>query len=379
MYLHKRGRIYWSEFTRKGKRYQFSTGKQSKAEAREFVEKMMAVTAAPDYDRAIQIARAVFADSASPTVPWESVWQKYEETATTLGRNRISETSRRKRKNAIDKFVAWLAENHPNVTHAAQVSATLAAEYAQHLAALGRTPKTRINILGDLGALWNVLEKVSDDVKNPWKNLNPKNLGGQRLEAFTPEQERALFAAAKRVGKDWFPVCMILRHTGLRYHDVARLRWDEIHGLDAGGDARQHENGGGSAAVIRVRPKKTTRHGITVAIPLIEEARQALLEIRDDGRAGDYCFPVHAHNWGVNTGLKRVLNFQEVLAAAGISGRGYTIHSWRHTAATRLAESGAPLDVRKRLLGHREDDTAVRYDHAEHLEESLAAIERAAR
>ena len=376
MYLHKRGNIYWSEFTRNGKRYQFSTGKKSKPEARDFVEKMMAVAAAPDFERAVQIARALFADTARPQIKLADAWTKYETTATALGRNKLSATSYRKRKNALANFVKWTETNHPNIRHTDQVTATLASEYAQALATLGRTPKTRINILGDLGAIWNVLEKVSDDIHNPWKNLNPKNLGGKRLEAFTPDQERAILAAAKRIGKDWYPVCMILRHTGLRYHDVAQLKWSEIKGLDGTGEqARQHSGG----AVVRVTPKKTTRHGITVAVPLIEEACQALRDIRDDGRKGEYCFPVHARNWGRHGGLERVLNFSEVLAAAGIAGKGYTVHCWRHTAATRLAESGAPLDVRKRLLGHREDDTAARYDHAEHLEESRAAIERAAR
>ena len=366
MYLHKRGNIYWSEFTRNGKRYQFSTGKKSKPEARDFVEKMMAVTAAPDFERAVQIARALFADTARPQIKLADAWTKYETTSTALGRNKLSATSYRKRKNALANFVKWTETNHPNIQHADQVTATLASEYAQELAALGRTPKTRINLLGDLGAVWNVLEKVSDDVHNPWKNLNPKNLGGKRLEAFTPDQERAILEAAKRIGKDWYPVCMILRHTGLRNHDVAQLKWAEV------------DFGNGSGAVIRVTPKKTTRHGITVAIPLIQDAAAALLSIKDDGREGDYCFPVHAANWGRMGAARRALNFQEVLDAAGITGKGYTIHSWRHTAATRLAETGAPLDVRKRLLGHREDDTAARYDHAEHLDESRAAIEAAA-
>lgn len=365
MYLHKRGKIWWSEFTRNGIRHQFSTGKRSKAEARDFVDKMMAVTSAPDFERAVQIARAVFSDSACPEITWDDAWTKYESTSDALGRNKLSSTSYRKRQHALENFVKWIRSNHPNVTHAAQVSSTLASEYAQELASSGRTPKTRINILGDLGAVWNVLEKVSDEVRNPWKNLNPKNLGGNRLEAFTPDQERSILDAAKRIGKDWFPVCMILRHTGLRYHDVAQLKWSEV-------------SFGKSGSVIRVTPKKTTRHGITVAIPLIADAAQALLSIKDDGRQGDYCFPVHAANWGRMGAARRALNFQEVLDAAGITGKGYTVHSWRHTAATRLAESGASLDVRKRLLGHREDDTAARYDHAEHLDESRAAIEAAA-
>jgi integrase len=67
-----------------------------------------------------------------------------------------------------------------------------------------------------------------------------------------------------------------------------------------------------------------------------------------------------------------------VLDAAEITGNGYTIHSWRHTAATRLAESGADMETRKRILGHRTDEMAAHYDHAAHLEQTRAALNAAA-
>ena len=45
---------------------------------------------------------------------------------------------------------------------------------------------------------------------------------------------------------------------------------------------------------------------------------------------------------------------------------------------TRLAEAGADIETRKRILGHTEDITARRYDHDEHLAETRRALEAAA-
>ena len=95
-------------------------------------------------------------------------------------------------------------------------------------------------------------------------------------------------------------------------------------------------------------------------------------------RTGDYLFPLHADLYDKRGPASRLIPFREVLDAAGLGNAGYTIHSWRHTAATRLAETGADIETRKALLGHRVDATAERYDHDEHLAAKRAALERAA-
>jgi integrase len=69
-----------------------------------------------------------------------------------------------------------------------------------------------------------------------------------------------------------------------------------------------------------------------------------------------------------------LLNFREVLNAAGVEGEQYTFHSWRHTLRSRLADSGASIETAKRLLGHSSDEMSLRYDHSAHVDESLAAL-----
>lgn len=363
MYLYKRGRIYWSEYQKNGQRFQFSTGKTKKSEAADFVEKIRATAKAADFDAAVKIARAIFASTAREAIPLDGAYERYLETAKSLGRDKLSDTSARKRLNHFAAFVKFARKAAPNARNVDQISPPIAAQFAAELQSLGKSAKTRKNIIGDLGAVWSIFEKLDDQIRNPWRNLSPKDDGGTRLDAFTSDQESALMEAARRVGKDWYPVCVVLRHTGLRYHDVARLKWSAVD-LDE--------------AVIRTKPEKTKRHNITVAIPLLPVVVDALREIKDDGRQGEYCFPVHAAYWGKAGALRRALNFQEVMSAAGVTGN-YTIHSWRHTAATRLAAAGADIETRMRLLGHTEAETARLYDHAEHLDDSRRALEAAAR
>jgi len=258
----------------------------------------------------------------------------------------------------LNRFLEWLKKNRATIKTIESVTGPVAAGFAMYLTSLGLKTKTRINNIAELNTIWNILEHASTGVRNPWTSLRPQNVDGTFGKPFTPADERRVLEAAKRVGKDWYPICVIMRHTGQRYGDVARLTWNEIHG-----------------DVIRLTPHKTTRHKIAVTIPIIEPIRDVLKTLP---RTGDYLFPVHADLYGKRGQSSRDIPFREVLKAAGLDDAGYTIHSWRHTAATRLAESGADIETRKALLGHRVDATAERYDHDEHLTAKRNALKRAA-
>jgi site-specific recombinase XerD len=333
---------------------------------------MGVVRRAGSREQALALVDIFYPPEKRPGLPIGEAWDAYTRIAKATGRLAIEERTLSRRRNVFDRFCEWLADNCPAVETAEEVTGPIAGRYAEHIAKTktrgNKLPsaKTRQNILGELGTVWRTLEKVSAGIHNPFAGLAPVDVDGNRGEAFTPEQERAILKAAKAIGKGWYLACLIARHTGLRYGDVATLRWEYID-LKAG--------------KMSVTPRKTARHRIRVTLPI--ESRTlapALSEARKSASGEGWVFPLHAQLYGNRSeSAYKALNFKEVLDAAGVTGDGYTFHSWRHTMRSRLAEAGADMETAKRLLGHTSDAMSEHYDHADHMEELTAAIEAAAK
>lgn len=372
MKLIKDGNIWKVDFTARGKRHRLSTGTRDKRVAEVFMRQLQTAAEAPNFARAEKILRVIFGEERGAGVggkilsfgeaaglPLEVAWGEYEKVALSTGRG-VSEAVARRKRQTLDRLIKWLEAKRPTVRTVEGVTGVIAAAFAADLGQQGLKTKTRANTIGELGSIWQMLGRVSEGLTNIWHKLAPRDIDGERGKAFSPEDEAKVLEAAKVVGKDWLGICMVMRGTGLRYGDVARLTRQEV-----------------KDGVIRLTPNKTKRHGISVAIPLTREVADVLERQAD---TGDYYFPLHAERYEYKRfGGGGFLQFREVLAAAGLEGAGYTIHSWRHTAATRLAAIGADIETRKRILGHTEDVTARRYDHDEHLEETRKALEKAGR
>ena len=357
MKLVKRGKNWWVDYTVGGRRHRQSTGTANKKLAEAWMANIQVAKKMPTFEAAVEVLKMLYDKPVEGLMPISGILETYERLAKATGKV-ASADSVRKRRNCIERFVEWLEKNRPTIRTVETVTGPIAAAYAEKLADDGLKTKTRRNIIGDLSTVWKMLEKASSAVRNPWPNLAPPDTDGERGKAFSREQERAVLDAARKVGKDWYPICEIMRATGLRYGDVAKMTRSEIDG-----------------DVIRLDPHKTKRHRISVAIPIVASLKPVIAAIPE---RGDFLFPLHAELYGKPAAKTRIgLLFREVLDAAGITGSGYSIHSWRHTAATRLAEAGADIETRKRILGHTVDATARRYDHDEHLAETRQALERA--
>lgn len=359
MQLYRRGPIYWVKWSAGGVVIRRSCHTTNRAKAKNYADAISAAAKAPTLEDAIEVLKLIYGERRGG-LPLAAAWDEYHRLAKTLGKLAIGERTIERRKNILANFARWAASARPQAKTVQSITPPIAAAYAGVLARSKRKTKTRANILGELGTIWRTLEKVSADIRNPWADLAPKDIDSERGKAFTADEVARILAAAREVGKEWFPVCVVALHTGLRYGDIARLKWSQI------------EDG-----AIRLTPHKTARFGIATALPLIKPVADALAELP---HTGVHCFPTHAHFYGNRSSSSRAaLNFAEVLTRAGIpaKGSGYTFHSFRHTAATRLADAGISTETRKRILGHTEDATADRYDHAAHLEEVKAAMEAA--
>lgn len=361
MNLYKRNKIWWVEYVCDGVRHRQSCHTTVKAVAQTWVDSIKVAKKMPTFEDAVEVLRILYNKPRPGAMALDAAWEIYLELAKSVGRDKVSETTLRKRAGNYRNLCGWIKQECATVRTVEGVTPPVAAQYAAWLQRDGKKSKTRKNIIGDLSTIWRILEKASNAIRNPWANLAPTDVDGERGKAFAPDQLEAVLEAARKVGKEWEGVITVALHTGLRYGDVAMLTWREI----------------GEDGVIRIAPRKTQRHGIQVAFPIIAPVKAALDKLQ---KRGDFVFPLHADTYErARTSHKQMLEFSEVLRAAGLAGQGYTFHSLRHTAATRLAAAGADIETRKRILGHTEDVTARRYDHDEHLAELKAAMEAAAR
>ena len=358
--------VYWWYAIRNGKKYlRGSTGTKDRDIAEAVAATIRsALKQTTPADRLHEMIDALTGKSRKQDgLPLAGIWQAYEQHIKTTGKL-LSESTIRSRRKGCENFAAWAKESYPASDTAELVDRACAARYASFLASKGTKNKTRKNVIGELSAVWAMLQRTRNEIKeNPWRLVAPEASNSERGKAFTPEQERAVVAAADNAGNGWGLACRIARHTGLRYGDVARLRWDAID-LDA--------------CTISTVPAKTMRHKIVVKIPISAELLIALRAARAADPAGIHVLPEHAECYPQPAnGLPRTFR-ESVLAPAGIDN-GYTFHSWRHTFRTRLAEAGVADEIAKRLGGWTEDATAARYDHASRLDAMREAVEAAAR
>lgn len=360
MHLYKRGKIWWMEFECDGVRYRQSCHTTVRAVAKTWANSIKVARKMPTFEEAVDVLRILYKKPRAGALALDAAWGVYQEIAKSIGRDKVSRSTERLRRSHLAAFIEWAAKECPNAKTVEDVTAPVAARFAGHLQRQGKKTKTRKNIIGDLSTVWRILEKASSAIRNPWANLAPTDVDGERGKAFSEAQLEAVMEAAKSVGKDWYTVALFGVHTGLRYGDIAMLRWQQIDG-----------------GVLRTTPRKTQRHGIATAFPLIAPLAAALDALP---RRGDFLFPLHADSYERSRSSHgAAMSFSEVLKAAGLDGRGFTFHSLRHTAATRLASAGVGVETRKRILGHTRDETAARYDHAEHLAEVRDAMEAADR
>jgi len=333
-----------------------STGKTDKAEAAA-VENVirMAYQGKTPVDKLYAMIDAL-SGAQREGVLLSGVWDAYEGWLNSTGR-RLADSTERKRKSAVARFVKWALDCWPSASCAGGVDRACAAGFAVWLSKTGASGKTRRNVIGDLGTVWEGLKRVRDDVKqNPWPLVLPEN-DSERMPAFTREQEKLVFDAADKHGKGWGLACRIARFTGLRYGDVARLKWSDVD-LEAG--------------VIRLSPSKTTRHGIVVVVPMSPALAGAMREARVEG--DEYVLPLHAQFYPRPETSGGPGPFSDVLKVAGLSGGRHTFHSWRHTFRSALSAAKVSDEIAKRLGGWTEDKTSMHYDHDGRLSELKDAV-----
>ncbi len=153
---------------------------------------------------------------------------------------------------------------------------------------------------------------------------------------------------------------LLLLRTGMRIGELLSLRVNDVDLIER---------------VVKIY--KGEKNSVGRVVYLCDDAAQALsswLKKRNDQKS--YLF------YGLKGGLgyTAVLEqFRSVLAKAGLSDKGYTLHCLRHTFATDLLNAGMRLECLQQLLGHASIEVTriyARLTDATREEEYFRAMEK---
>lgn len=136
---------------------------------------------------------------------------------------------------------------------------------------------------------------------------------------------------------------MLLLRTGMRIGELLNTRMADLNMPEQ---------------KITIYEAQKTHRGRVVYF--FDDARAALekwLERRDK-RQGILFYGPRGRNLSYATARMMFLKY---LDKAGLSHKGYTLHSLRHTYATELLNAGMPIEVLEKLLGHMSLDVTRRY------------------
>jgi integrase len=337
MSVFKRGSVWWFKVIRDGKRYQRSSGVKNKNDAREIenafrtelakgkvgiVKKEEAPTVkefAPDFIGYIEVKCA----DKPATVKFYGSKVGLLLKDKRLAGKRIDQITEKD----VDEYAARRSK----------------------VASKRGTPMAPASINRELATLRRMLRLAA----KRWKLIDHvpeiEMLGGEvtREFVFTKDQERLYLEAADQY-PDLRDVAALLVETGIRVGEALKLDWANVH-LDPVGKAAY-----GHLTVLRV----TSKGNITRSVPLTDAAVEVLKKRhpaasglvfhRANGKPLNQTHLDHQHEK-----LRRLLKLPE----------DAVIHSFRHTALTRLGLSGADAFTIMRIAGHSSIVISQRYVH----------------
>ena len=252
------------------------------------------------------------------------------------------------------RLEAFLTQKFPNLKCAHEVQSGMARDYMAAETARGISPKTYNNELIFLRSCFESLRNEAGLVRNPFEGIPTKEESTVFRKPFSAEELKAIIASA---GSDPFiyPIIITGMSTAMRRGDCCLLKWESV-------DFRKR--------YISVRTSKT---GETVQIPIFPLLEDVLRKARR--LDSEYVFPEQAAMYeqnpdGITLRVKKVLElagFGDIEDEEGVS-RGELnqarktglrrasirdFHSFRVTWVTLALTAGMPIELVKRVTGHR--------------------------
>lgn len=180
----------------------------------------------------------------------------------------------------------------------------------------------------------------------PFDQVTLPRVNNQRQRFLTPEEAHTLLEELQKHSPRMWIMSLISLHCGLRFSEVANLRWSDISYANS---------------TLHIRDPKEARDRMAIMTPQVSSA------IRDlpQGRGGELLFPTRG-----GTVMKEPSSaFERAVTRMGLN-EGITdrrqkvvFHTLRHTFASWLAKAGNGQTVIADMLGHSSLEMSRRYTH----------------
>lgn len=271
----------------------------------------------------------------------------------------ISESSERKYREHIKRFVEYVKANHPDAATLSDITPEIAQNYMDQYQKTGISNRTFNYCLLCLSVAFRQLLKED----SPFKGIAKKRVETEERQAFSIEQLASIWRVLQSdyhlLNKDqMITLYIIALNTGLRCGDCCNVRWEQI-------DLEKR--------VIEIVPAKTKASSRKRVIIPINEALYSRLASLPGERVG-HVIPAIADRYKRNnSGIYQ--DTTRLITAAGITPNTapetvrknrvsrYSFHSFRHTFASLLIEAGTSQTAVSRLLGHSTLTMTNRYIH----------------
>ncbi len=208
-----------------------------------------------------------------------------------------------------------------------------------------RSPSTVNRYLSAFGKALTVAVKEWGWLEaNPIRNVSkPSESDGRERFLSVEEKAQLLQACAESRNPNLLPIVSLALITGMRFGEIAGLRWDDI-------DFNQEK--------ITLQ---RTKNGDRRIIPLTSEAAMIFRDCPTFGEPLDELVFKAKSNTTNQQKVSIREAFENAVKRAGINN--FRFHDLRHTAASYMAMSGATQGELMAILGHRSPAMTRRYAH----------------
>ena len=226
----------------------------------------------------------------------------------------------------------------------------------------GRRPRSIQYCMAIIRQVFRFAEKQNlFEGRIPTRSVSLPRFDNGRIRFLTIEEAERLLAELKRRSQQTWAMATVSLHCGLRFSELANLRWQCVDT--------------GQMAITLL----DTKNGRTRIVPMTE----AVCEIFCGMKRGANNALVFPDQYGrvmkrISPAFFRAVDALNLNEGIQDDRMKLVFHSLRHTFGSRLIEAGADMAVVRDLLGHRDFTMLSRYAHSgdNSRKQAVAAMER---